>query len=71
MKFIVMIKANAESEAGQMPSEQLLTEMTTYNEALVAAGIMKSGEGLLPSSKGVRVHFSTDGSTSVVDGPFA
>lgn len=70
MKFMVIVKATPESEAGQMPSEQVLTEMTAYNEQLVAAGIMKAGEGLHPSSKGVRVHFSGN-STSVTDGPFA
>ena len=70
MKFMVIVKASAESEAGVMPSEQMLSEMTTYNEQLVAAGVMKAGEGLHPSSKGARVVFSKNG-TSVVDGPFA
>jgi hypothetical protein len=67
---MVLIKANPESEAGQLPSERLLTEMTQYNEELVKAGIMLAGEGLHPSSKGVRVRFAGD-KTSVVDGPFA
>jgi hypothetical protein len=70
MRFMVMVKANAESEAGEMPSEQLLTEMGKYNEELVNAGIMLAGEGLHPSSKGARVKFSGKNRT-VVDGPFA
>ena len=70
MRFMVMVKANAESEAGEMPSEQLLTEMGKYNEELVNAGIMLGGEGLHPSSKGARVKFSGKNRT-VIDGPFA
>lgn len=70
MRFMVIVKANADSEAGVMPSEELLAAMGRYNEELVAAGIMKAGEGLHPSSKGVRVRFSGD-SRSVIDGPFA
>ena len=70
MKFMVIVKATPESEAGVMPSERLLTEMTTFNEELVAAGVMKAGEGLHPSAKGVRVNHSKSGVT-VVDGPFA
>jgi hypothetical protein len=66
---MVMIKANADSEAGVMPSEQLLAEMGKYNEELVEAGIMLAGEGLHPSSQGKRVRFS-GGKTSVMDGPF-
>jgi len=66
---MIMVKANADSEAGVMPSEQLLAEMGAYNEALVKAGVMLAGEGLHPSSKGARVHFSGDKRT-VVDGPF-
>jgi hypothetical protein len=66
---MVMIKANADSEAGVMPSEQLLAEMGKYNEELVEAGIMQAGEGLHPSSQGKRVRFS-GGKTSVMDGPF-
>jgi hypothetical protein len=66
---MVIIKANKDTEAGVMPSEQLLTEMGNFNEELVKAGIMLAGEGLHPSSKGARVRFS--GSTrSVIDGPF-
>jgi len=70
MRVMVIVKASPESEAGEMPSERLLTEMMQYNEQLVKAGIMKAGEGLTPSSKGVRVHFS-GARRSVVDGPFA
>jgi hypothetical protein len=67
---MVLIKANEQSERGEMPSEQLLTEMTAYNEELVKAGVMLAGEGLHPSAKGVRVAF--EGSERrVVDGPFA
>ena len=70
MRVMVIIKANKDTEAGVMPSEQLLTEMGNFNEELVKAGIMLAGEGLHPSSKGARVKFS--GTTrSVVDGPFA
>jgi hypothetical protein len=65
-----MVKATQDSEAGIMPSEQLLTEMGAYNEELVKAGIMLAGEGLHPSSKGARVRFSGDQRT-VIDGPFA
>jgi len=70
MRFMVIIKANAESEAGQMPSERLLTEMGKYNEELVKAGVLLAGEGLHPSSKGARVRFSGSKRT-VVDGPFS
>ncbi|HEV7669986.1 MAG TPA: YciI family protein [Thermoanaerobaculia bacterium] len=70
MRVIVMVKATQDSEAGIMPSEQLLTEMGAYNEELVKAGIMLAGEGLHPSSKGARVRFSGDQRT-VIDGPFA
>jgi len=70
MKFMVMVKATKDSEAGEMPSEQLLREMGNYNEELVKAGIMLSGEGLHPSSKGARVRFSGKDRT-VIDGPFA
>ncbi|NJR61984.1 MAG: YciI family protein [Cyanobacteria bacterium CRU_2_1] len=69
MKVMVMIKATQDSEAGVMPSEQLLTEMGQYNEDLVKAGILLAGEGLHPSSKGVRVRFSGT-NRSVTDGPF-
>ncbi len=69
MKFMVIVKANQESEAGVLPSEELLTAMTRYNEELVAAGVMQAGEGLHPSSKGKRVKFSGTLRT-VTDGPF-
>ena len=70
MRFMVIVKADKNSEAGVMPSEKLLTEMGKYNEELAKAGVMLAGEGLHPSSKGVRVKFS--GSTpTVIDGPFA
>lgn len=70
MKFIVFVKANKETEAGVMPSETLITEMTKYNEELVNAGIMLGGEGLQPSSKGKRIKFS-GAKRTVTDGPFA
>ncbi len=70
MKVMVMVKATKDSEAGVMPSQQLMTEMGNYNEALVKAGIMLAGEGLKPSSSAVRVHFSGKNRT-VTDGPFA
>ena len=70
MRFMVLLKANEETEAGVMPSEQLLKEMGNYNEELVKAGIMLAGEGLHPSSKGRRVRFSGADRT-VIDGPFA
>jgi len=69
MKVMVLVKATQDSEAGVMPSEQLLTEMGQYNEELVKAGVMLAGEGLHPSSKGVRVRFSRANRT-VIDGPF-
>ncbi|HEX7832638.1 MAG TPA: YciI family protein [Thermoanaerobaculia bacterium] len=69
MKFMVIVKANADSEAGVMPSTEMLTEMGKYNEELVKAGVMLAGEGLHPSSKGARVYFSGNKRT-VVDGPF-
>ena len=70
MRFMVIVKATPESEAGQMPDEKLLAAMGKYNEELVNAGVMKAGEGLHPSSKGARVKFSGS-SRTVVDGPFA
>jgi hypothetical protein len=70
MRFMVIVKATKESEAGIMPTEQLLTEMGAYNEQLGKAGILLAGEGLHPSSKGARVRFS-GAKRSVVDGPFA
>jgi hypothetical protein len=70
MRFMVMVKATQDSEAGAPPTQELLEAMMAYNEELVKAGIMKGGDGLQPSSKGARVQF--DGAKrSVVDGPFA
>src|SRR6185295_3771658 len=69
MKVMVLVKATKDSEAGVMPSQQLLTEMGNFNEELVKAGVMLAGEGLHPSSKGARVQFSGK-SRTVVDGPF-
>ena len=70
MRFMVMVKATADSEAGVMPSEDLLAAMGQYNEELVKAGVMLAGEGLQPSAKGARVRFSGR-NRSVIDGPFA
>jgi hypothetical protein len=70
MRVMVLIKANEDSEAGKMPSEQLLREMTEFNEQLVKAGVMLAGEGLHPSSKGARVIFE-GAERKVIDGPFA
>ncbi|KRC23150.1 YciI family protein [Acidovorax sp. Root217] len=70
MRFMVLIKADANSEAGVMPSEQLMAEMGRFNEELVQAGVMLNGDGLHPSSKGVRVRFSGQ-ARQVIDGPFA
>lgn len=70
MRFMILVKATADSEAGVMPSEELLAAMGRYNEELVQAGIMQAGEGLHPSSKGARVRFSGK-DRKVIDGPFA
>ena len=70
MRFMILVKATKDSEAGVMPSQQLLTEMGKFNEELVKAGVMLAGEGLHPSSKGARVKFSGS-KRSVIDGPFA
>jgi hypothetical protein len=70
MRVMVIVKGSAESEAGQMPSEQILSDMGKFNEQLVKAGVMLAGEGLHPSSKGKRVRFSGSQRT-VIDGPFA
>ena len=70
MKVMVIVKATPGSEAGEMPSEQLLTDMGNFNEELVKAGIMLAGDGLHPSSRGARVRFSGT-SRTVIDGPFA
>src|SRR4051812_34031556 len=70
MRFMIIIKADKSSEAGQLPDERLLNEMGKFNEELVKAGIMLAGEGLQPSSKGARVRFS-GAKRTVIDGPFA
>ena len=70
MKFMIIVKADQNSEAGVMPSKELLTKMGKFNEELVKAGVMLAGEGLHPSSKGARVRFNGDQRT-VIDGPFA
>lgn len=70
MRFMIIVKATKDSEAGVMPDEKLLTEMGKYNEELVRAGVMLAGEGLHPSSKGARVRFS-GAQRTVIDGPFA
>jgi hypothetical protein len=70
MRFMIIVKADKDSEAGVLPSTELLTEMGKYNEELVKAGVLLAGEGLQPSSKGARVKFSGSKRT-VVDGPFA
>ena len=70
MRVMVLVKASPESEAGEMPSEEVLSEMTDFNEELVKAGVMLAGEGLHPSSKGARVAFSGT-ERKVLDGPFA
>lgn len=69
MRFMVLVKANAESEAGIMPDRKILTEMGKFNEELVKAGVMLAAEGLHPTSKGARVRFS-GGKRAVIDGPF-
>ena len=69
MRFMVMVKADKNTEAGALPDEKLLTAMGKYNEELVKAGVMQAGEGLQPSSKGARVKFSGDKRT-VINGPF-
>ena len=70
MRVMVLVKADKDSEAGVMPDEKLLTDMTKFNEELAKAGVMLAGEGLHPSSKGARVRFS-GGKKTVIDGPFA
>ena len=70
MRFMVIVKANKDSEAGVLPSTEILTAMGKFNEELVKAGVMLAGEGLHPSSKGKRVKFS-GGKTTITDGPFA
>ena len=70
MRFMVMVKANKDSEAGVLPDQKLLAEMGNFNEELVKAGVMLAGEGLHPSSKGARIRFS-GAKRTVIDGPFA
>ena len=70
MRFMVIVKANKDSEAGKMPTEEMLTKMGKFNEELAKAGVMLAGEGLHPTSKGARIKFS-NGKTTVTDGPFA
>ena len=70
MRFLVIVKANKDSEAGVMPTEKMLTDMGNFNQELADAGVMLAGEGLHPSSKGARVKFE-GGKTTVIDGPFA
>ena len=70
MRFMVIVKANEDSEAGVLPDEKMLTDMGKFNEELVNAGVMLAGEGLHPSSKGVRIKFD-GGKRTVIDGPFA
>lgn len=70
MRYMIIVKANADSEAGKLPSEHELTEMTKFNEELAKAGVMLEGEGLHASSKGARVRFG-GGKPKVIDGPFA
>jgi hypothetical protein len=71
MRFMVIVKANQDTENGVLPTEAELAEMGAYNEELVKAGVMLAGEGLHPSSKGARVRFDKDNNSTVVDGPFA
>jgi len=70
MRFMVIVKADKNSEAGAMPTEKMLTEMGKFNEELAKAGVMQAGEGLHPTSKGARVKFA-GGKQSVIEGPFA
>ena len=71
MRFMVIVKADKDSEAGVMPTEKMLADMGNYNQQLADAGVMLAGEGLHPSSKGARVKFTEAGKTTVIDGPFA
>jgi hypothetical protein len=70
MRFMMIVKANKDSEAGVMPSDELIAAMTKYNEELVKAGVMLDGAGLQPSSKGMRIKFS-GGKRTIIDGPFS
>jgi hypothetical protein len=71
MRVMAIVKASKDSEAGVMPTEDLLTAMGNFNEEMINAGVMLAGEGLHPSSKGARVSFGGDGERTVIDGPFA
>jgi len=71
MRFMVIVKGNEDREKGLLPTEAELAEMGKYNKELVKAGVMLAGEGLHPSSKGARVRFAADNSSTVIDGPFA
>ena len=71
MRYVVFVKASEESEKGRMPTTEELAEMGAFNEELAKAGVMLAGEGLRPSSEGARVRYGADGSSTVVDGPFA
>ena len=71
MRFMVIVKANKDSEAGVLPDAKILTDMTKFNEELVKAGVMLAGEGLHSSSKGVRVKFGPGNQKTVIDGPFS
>jgi hypothetical protein len=71
MRFMVLVKANKDSEAGVLPDRKILTAMGKFNEELVKAGVMLAGEGLQPSAKGARVRFSGPKERTVIDGPFA
>src|SRR5205809_2029422 len=71
MRFMVIVKANNDSEAGVLPDQKILTEMGKFNDELIKAGVMLAGEGLQASSKGARVRFDKGGKKTVIDGPFA
>jgi len=71
MRFMVIVKANKDSEAGILPDQKILTDMSKFNEELVKAGVMLAGEGLQSSSKGVRVKFGPGNQKTVIDGPFS
>ncbi len=71
MRFMVIVKATKESEAGALPDAKILAEMGAFNEELAKAGVLLAGEGLQPSSKGARIRFTADDKRTVIDGPFA
>ncbi|PKW18993.1 YciI family protein [Saccharopolyspora spinosa] len=71
MRFLMIVKANEDSEAGVMPDQEIIKAMTDYNEELVKAGVLLAAEGLHPSAKGFRTQIATGGGRTVVDGPFA